>query len=54
MNVSDEDHTIDVLAICGGVGTSRVANADAVFRDTHEVGPFVDLLWLYENREREK
>jgi len=35
---------IDVLAVCSGVGTSRLANADTVLLDTHEVGPFVDLL----------
>jgi hypothetical protein len=45
-----EDLTIDVLAVCSGVGTTRLANADAELLDAHEVGPFVDLLWLYENK----
>jgi len=37
-------HVIDVLAVCSGVGTTRLANADAILLNTHEVGPFVDLL----------
>lgn len=37
-------NVIDVLAVCSGVGTRRLANADAVVLDTHEVGPFVNLL----------
>ena len=44
IDVSGEDPTIDVLAVCSGVWTTRLANADAVLLDTHEVGPFVDLL----------
>jgi len=48
------DYTVNMLAVTGGIGTGRLANANAVFTDAHEVGPFMDLLHMCEHGECER